>query len=201
MTASNPKLEKFDFNDIDRFIEFIDSSLREVNAVIGVGGYGENRVMYQHSQLFTPEQGEARSIHLAVDLWVPIDTPVFAPLEGSVHSFQDNVGLGNYGPTIILEHAVDGYTFSTLYGHLSKKSPNDLTVGQKIQQGQQVATIGDQNENGSWPPHLHFQIITDMLGNRGDFPGVARPSEREYYLTLCPDPNMILRIPALGWRG
>jgi murein DD-endopeptidase MepM/ murein hydrolase activator NlpD len=197
LTSSNPKLVNFDFNNINKFIEFIDSSLHEANAVIGVGGYGENRVMYQHSQLFTPEQGEARSVHLAVDLWVPAGTPVFSPSDGIIHNFQDNLGLGNYGSTIILEHVSKESKFYTLFGHLSKSSLKNLTVGQKIQHGQQIATIGDQNENGQWPPHLHFQVITDMLGNKGDFPGVCKPSEKDYWLSICPDPNSILNIESL----
>lgn len=197
MTASNPKLANFDFNNINAFIEFINSSLREANAVIGVGGYGENRVMYQHSSLFTPDKGEPRSVHLAVDLWVPASTPVFAPLEGIVHSFQNNQGLGNYGPTIILKHTIDNQDLYTLYGHLSRPSLANLSEGQKIRRGQQIATVGNENENGQWPPHLHFQVITDMLGNTGDFPGVAKPSEQDYWLSICPDPNLILGIEAL----
>ena len=62
---------------------------------------------------------------------------------------------------------------------------------------QQIATIGNKNENGQWPSHLHFQVITDMLHHKGDFPGVASVSEQKYYLTLCLDPNLILRINEL----
>jgi 4-aminobutyrate aminotransferase-like enzyme len=34
-----------------------------------------------------------------------------------------------------------------------------------------------------------------MLENRGDFPGVAAPSERAVWLSISPDPNLIVRIP------
>jgi len=198
MSASNSKLENFDFNDIDAFINFISTSLEENGAMIGVGGYGEDRVMYQHSKLFTPAQGEPRSIHLGVDLWTAAGTPVFSPLPAEVHSFQNNLGLGNYGPAIILKHTQQGVNFYTLYGHLSVSSLKDLKIGQQILAGQQIATLGSQNENGQWPSHLHFQIISDMLGQFGDFPGVCKPSEKEYWLNLCPDPNLILRIGALN---
>jgi hypothetical protein len=57
--------------------------------------------------------------------------------------------------------------------------------------------VGEHHENGGWPPHLHFQIITELLGNRGDFPGVAAPSERSRWLELSPDPNLILQVPGL----
>jgi peptidoglycan LD-endopeptidase LytH len=46
--------------------------------------------------------------------------------------------------------------------------------------------------NGDWPPHLHFQLITDMMGNTGDFPGVCLPEEKQAYKVLCPDPIGIL---------
>jgi hypothetical protein len=44
-----------------------------------------------------------------------------AALDGRVHSFQNNDSLGNYGPTIILEHQVEDLTFYTLYGHFVVK--------------------------------------------------------------------------------
>ncbi|MBI4363426.1 MAG: peptidoglycan DD-metalloendopeptidase family protein [Candidatus Doudnabacteria bacterium] len=151
--------------------------------------------MYRHSQLFNDEQ-EPRSVHLAMDLWVPQGTPVFSPLPGRVHSFQNNDHLGDYGPTIILEHELQGLKFFTLYGHLSRVSLVNLKTSETIRSGQQIAKLGSQNENGSWPPHLHFQIISDMMGKKGDFPGVASISEKDYYLGICPDPNLILRLPA-----
>jgi len=49
--------------------------------------------------------------------------------------------------------------------------------------------------NGGWPPHLHLQLITDLLDKDGDFPGVASPAERSLWLALSPDPNLIARLP------
>ncbi|MEO6446181.1 MAG: aminotransferase class III-fold pyridoxal phosphate-dependent enzyme, partial [Gemmatimonadaceae bacterium] len=50
--------------------------------------------------------------------------------------------------------------------------------------------------NGGWPPHLHFQVICDLLGREGDFPGVARARERAVWLSLCPDPALMVKLPA-----
>ncbi|MFN8458044.1 MAG: aminotransferase class III-fold pyridoxal phosphate-dependent enzyme [Anaerolineae bacterium] len=72
-----------------------------------------------------------------------------------------------------------------------------MVEGQPVKQGERLGKIGDSTVNGGWPPHLHFQIITDMLGRSGEFPGVARPSQREMWLSLSLDPNLILGIPAL----
>lgn len=69
------------------------------------------------------------------------------------------------------------------------------TVGKPVAAGEQIATIGSMDENGGWPPHLHFQIILDMLGKEGDFIGVAPASQRAIWTSICPDPNLILGIP------
>lgn len=195
-TNANMQLADFDISNIQAFSNYISLTLKQARRNIGAGGYGEDRVLYQKSGLFAGE-GEPRSIHLAIDLWLPARTEIFAPLQGSVHSFQDNHNYLDYGPTIIFEHCLDGIKFYTLYGHLSKNSLEGLSIGKNIIKGERVARLGNSSENGQWPPHLHFQIISDMLGRTGDFPGVAKPSEKDYYLGLCPNPNLVLQIPNL----
>ena len=76
-------------------------------------------------------------------------------------------------------------SFFTLYGHLSETS---LPVGTRVKAGQEIARIGDRPGNGDWPPHLHYQIIRDLLGMGCDFPGVANPDMREVFTALSPDP-------------
>jgi len=98
---------------------------------------------------------------------------------------------------LILEHLIEGETFYTLYGHLSESSITDKVEGEQVRRGDLIATLGNETENGHWPPHLHFQVITDMLNNKGDFPGVAPPSAKEYFHRLCIDPNLILKIKKL----
>ena len=70
-------------------------------------------------------------------------------------------------------------------------------LGQTISKGQQLATVGSSDVNGGWTLHLHFQIVTDLLNLNCDFPGVACPSQRRVWLSLCPDPNLIVGIPEL----
>ncbi|HEY7833217.1 MAG TPA: aminotransferase class III-fold pyridoxal phosphate-dependent enzyme, partial [Ktedonobacterales bacterium] len=125
-------------------------------------------------------------------------SPVYAPLDGVVHSLQNNAAPRDYGPTIILRHTVDAgrLTFYTLYGHLSLDSLDGLREGMVVTRGTEIARIGDEQVNGGWPPHVHFQLIADLLDKRGDFPGVARPSQRAVWLSLSPDPNVILGLPA-----
>lgn len=173
------------------FNQKINQLLAENNATVGLGGYGEVRPIYTtDSYLVEGNNGpQWRTVHLGLDVWTAAETPVFAPIAGTIFSFKNNDNDRDYGPTIILEHSpTPDLTFYTLYGHLSLASLHDLKVGQKIEQGQQIATIGAPPENGNWPPHLHFQIILDMLNWTTDFAGVAYPHDRDIWLSICPNP-------------
>lgn len=55
-----------------------------------------------------------RSIHPGIDLFTGKGTEILAPLNGKIHSFQDNNNFGDYGSTIILEHLEKGIKFYTL---------------------------------------------------------------------------------------
>jgi len=154
----------------------------------------EHRTIYAFSSHFDTED-EPRRLHLGVDIWGDAGTPVYSPLDGIVHSYQNNNNIGDYGPTIILQHNLGGLTIYSLYGHLSQKSLEGLTVGQHIAKDQQIAQLGDIDENGQWPPHLHFQLMFDMEGKAGDYPGVCKFSEKEIYRMNIPDPGLILRFP------
>ena len=85
--------------------------------------------------------------------------------------------------------------FWTLYGHLAEDALTQLFPGQPVPKGEAFARIGDYPNNGNWAPHLHFQVVTNLLGMEGTFPGVALPSQRQLWKALSPDPNLILRIP------
>jgi murein DD-endopeptidase MepM/ murein hydrolase activator NlpD len=175
---------------------FVRESLDAANATVGLGGYLENRSWYARSGVFCAGE-EVRTVHLGVDIWTAVGAVVRAPLAGRVHSFQDNHSFGDYGPTIILEHEVDTVRFYTLFGHLSRQSLAELELGQVIARGQEVARLGAPPINGDWPPHLHFQIITDMGGREGDFPGVAARSQVREYALLCPNPALLIRSSLL----
>jgi 4-aminobutyrate aminotransferase-like enzyme/Ser/Thr protein kinase RdoA (MazF antagonist) len=172
------------------------------NVRVGIGRYLEPRILYTTDAFAVAgEHGlERRSIHLGLDLFLEPGAAVYAPIAGVIHSFADNNQPLDYGPCIILEHQVlhrgQEITFYTLYGHLTRSSLEGLRVGQEIAKNQKIAKIGLTSENGNWSPHLHFQIITDLLGMNGDYPGVARPSELEVRKNISPDPNLILQIPA-----
>jgi len=195
--ASTQMPSGLDSAEASAFTTFVFERMRAAGAAAGIGRYDEARTCYRASQ-FRGEGNDGpewRTVHLGMDIFLEPGSEVFAPLDGTLHSFRDNNLPLDYGPTIILEHDAGGTKFFTLYGHLSRESLAGLRDGMAVRKGQQIATIGDVTVNGGWAPHLHFQIIADMLGKRGDFPGVANAREREIWLSLCPDPNLILRMP------
>lgn len=161
----------------------------------GIGRYDEVRPFYTSDayEVRGNEGPEWRTVHIGLDIFMPPGTPVFAPLDGTVHSFQDNARDRDYGPTIILEHRVsETLVFHTLYGHLTRTSLEGLQRGQVVSAGQEFCRIGPMPENGNWSPHLHFQVILNMLGKAGDYPGVAFPALRDVWKSLCPDPWLLL---------
>jgi 4-aminobutyrate aminotransferase-like enzyme/Ser/Thr protein kinase RdoA (MazF antagonist) len=181
--------------EIRQFSKTINKLLEEQNAEIGAGGYGEIRPFYT-SDAFTEPGNRGprwRTVHLGIDIWSEAETEVICPLNGNVHSLRLNEGERNYGPTIILEHRIsEELTFYTLYGHLSLDSIQKLKVGQFLRKGEVFAKTGAAPANGNWPPHLHFQLILDLMSWVGDYPGVAFPEEAAIWLSLCPN-------PAMGW--
>lgn len=176
--------------DLAEFESLIEQLLADAGATVGIGRYGEIRGLYQSKVFVNDDEEEARTVHLGVDVFAPAGTQVCAPFAGRVHSFVDNARPLDYGPTIILEHHFPDApgVFYTLYGHLARSSLCGLETGKNIAAGDRFASIGDHDVNGGWPPHLHFQVMADMLGNRGDFPGVARHSEVGVWKSLCPNP-------------
>jgi murein DD-endopeptidase MepM/ murein hydrolase activator NlpD len=80
----------------------------------------------------------------------------------------------------------------SLYGHLASADLQSLKVGDAITAGQLLCHLGKPEENGGWPPHLHFQLIHDMQTWRGDYPGVCSKRDVDFYRDNCPDPRGVL---------
>ena len=195
LSLENPSLKVIDVSSSAAFEIYINEYLKTRNALVAFGGYNEKRGIYNRSEHFNQQDPETeRNIHLGLDVWCDAGTDVLAPLDGKVHSFKNNQNFGDYGPTIILEHTIQSITFFTLYGHLSEKSIEGLTIGQSFKKGEVIAQLGSAEVNGDYAPHLHFQIIKDLQDNKGDYPGVSNKIDLDFYLGNCPDPNLLLKI-------
>ncbi|MEP7320648.1 MAG: aminotransferase class III-fold pyridoxal phosphate-dependent enzyme [Saprospiraceae bacterium] len=164
-----------------------------------IGSYNEIRPIYT-TDSFKKEKNDGpswRTVHIGQDFFAPFGTEIYAPCAGKIISLKNNIGSRDYGPTIIMQHKDQDLEWYSLYGHLSETSFDLIKEGDSIAQGQQIGFIGNQSENGGWPPHVHFQIILDLLNYTGDFPGVADFKDLNVWLNLCPDPFLITGIKSI----
>ncbi|MEX0660921.1 MAG: peptidoglycan DD-metalloendopeptidase family protein [Balneolaceae bacterium] len=153
----------------------------------GVGGYSERRPgMY-----LAPQYKNERFIHMGVDFWAPAGHPVFSIYDGAVAYIANHQQEGNYGPTLILHHNIGEADIFALYGHLSKKSIEKLSIGQAVKKGERVADLGEKSENGDWHPHLHYQISIKDPGE-ADMPGVVSEEDLAEAQKIYPDPRIVL---------
>ncbi|TMQ19176.1 MAG: aminotransferase class III-fold pyridoxal phosphate-dependent enzyme [Deltaproteobacteria bacterium] len=181
------------------FTERVFAAMRSAGARVAVGRYAEPRLLYV-TPAFAAGDGtldEPRTVHLGLDLFAEAGTPVHAPLPGEVHAADEHSTRLDYGGVIMLRHrSDDGAVFFTLYGHLEPASFAHLRVGQRVARGEPFARLGAPEHNGGWTPHVHFQIITDLLGLGSDFPGVSTASRRDVWCSVSPDANLVIGIPA-----
>ena len=184
----------FDNPEIPRSTQAIEDLMAKTGAEVTIGYYCENRNVYQ-GEAFNPAAASARTFHLGVDVGMPAGTPIYAPLDGVIEIFNNNSTYLDYGPVVILRHKTDkGIPFWTLYGHLSIDSMPDWKIGKEIKAGGLIGRMGKEEENVGWPPHTHFQLLTDLCGMGIDIYGVAPKDEIALWRGISLNPNLVLGI-------
>ncbi|MEM7085275.1 MAG: aminotransferase class III-fold pyridoxal phosphate-dependent enzyme [Bacteroidota bacterium] len=181
-----------EFNNLPLFTHKIEEIQKEHPTKIIANGYLEPRPVYT-SAAYDKEGNtgpESRTVHLGVDFWLPAGTAVHALFDAEIYTAVNDAGYKEYGGLIILKHHEDDITFYTLHGHLTADSPSKFKVGDRVKKGDCIGHLGTPHENGSWSPHLHFQIMLSMLDYKVDFPGVCYPNQISLWKDLCPDPNL-----------
>jgi len=99
------------------------------------------------------------SNHLGVDVANSVGTPIVAAADGIVSHAGPLAGFGNL---VMITHSMNGQTFITLYAHLSSYN---VSVGQKVSKGQNIANMG--STGNSTGPHLHFELHVGSWDWRG----------------------------------
>ncbi len=193
LSTNNPDLGQA-LQDANSCQQYLNSFLNQARGLVAYGGYLEKRRLYKGFEHFQTDSTQQREYHLGVDFWAPSGTGVHSPWAGTVHSWANRLLPGDYGPVIILEHNEADGTFYSLYGHLSTDSLEGLFSGKPIRAGERVGGLGTPGENGGYAPHLHFQVIRDLEGLKGDYPGVCTLADLAFYRQNCPDP-----LPMLGY--
>lgn len=169
--------------DLSRPISQNDRS----HSLYSVGRYDEKRQGLYTEELFKGE----RNLHIGIDLGGPVGSPIHAFYDGEVFLFADNQQAGDYGPTLITKHQIDGTSLYALFGHLSRSSLQQKFEGQKIKRGEIIGYLGHPSENGGWPPHVHFQL-SYKEPSKADMPGTVCDEQREEALRCYPDPRIVL---------
>lgn len=189
LSEKNQDLQLFDTTLAYEWEVYMEQYLLQNQARVAFGGYLEKRNLYDRSEHFEANvSNQKRNIHLGIDFWCKANTSILAFMDGKIHSHGNNSNYGDYGPTLIVEHQLDGQKFYSLYGHLSLDSITDKFAGQIVRKGDVIGSLGTSNVNGDYAPHLHFQIIRDMFDYRGDYPGVCSLESLDFYRENCPNP-------------
>ena len=157
------------------------------NTMYSIGKYDEFRPGLYNSEIFKG----VRNLHVGIDIGGPVGTPVMSVAEGTIAFSGYNAAEGDYGHTVIVHHTIQEQNLWILYGHLSAASTANCIAGNPVSKGEVIAWLGDEDENGGWPPHLHFQLSL-LEPHTHNLPGVVHPDDRDRALRDFPDPRLVL---------
>ncbi|HSR70237.1 MAG TPA: aminotransferase class III-fold pyridoxal phosphate-dependent enzyme [Acidobacteriota bacterium] len=153
----------------------------------GAGGYGQARPALEEHPSRQSEQGrEWPTVRLGLDVLAPPATPVQAPLEGRLEESD--------GPLVLSHHSPAGDRFFSLYRGLERPRRQ---VGETVASGSRLGQVGPSGR-------IQVQLFLDLWAGQDLRPrprpwndGLSYPSQREAWMSICPDPNLILAIPGL----
>lgn len=133
--------------------------------------------------------------HHAIDIYAVTGTPVYASRDGVVQQVvnscpnmsknQKECG-GGYGNYITIKHSSGVYS---RYAHLNSVS---VSVGQKVNAGSQIGTIGTSGRVGA--AHLHFEI---RQNTRGMALGGWDPLDKSRFYYVLPREKNYSKV---GWN-
>lgn len=110
--------------------------------------YGRSRITSYFGNREQPVPG-ASTNHRAIDIGVPVGTPVYSAADGVVVTRGYSNVRGYY---IMVKHADNLYTF---YQHLKSIA---ASAGQTVKKGETIAYSGNTGIGSG--PHLHFEVRT-----------------------------------------
>jgi murein DD-endopeptidase MepM/ murein hydrolase activator NlpD len=193
LANNSPVYENVDIRDQIQLQEYADQLMRENKTNWAVSDFGENReFMFTelgHDQMVSQQ----RFMHLGLDIWVPVNTPIYAPLTGEVVLSEYESGEGNYGGLVIMKHKFNDLVIYAVYGHLAKDQlPAVNTV---IATGEKIGLIGEMDSNGGYFYHTHLQVLTEA-GYQNGFAhkGYSTPEQFQNHQEFCLDPRFLFKL-------
>ena len=100
--------------------------------------------------------------HRGVDIAKPEGDHIYAMADGVVVQSGPADGFGNW---IVIDHTIDGKTYSTVYGHMWDGDLH-VNVGDEVKAGQHIADEGSNGQSSG--PHLHFEVWENGRINGGN---------------------------------
>ena len=127
--------------------------------------------------------------HKGMDFGAPEGTPVYSGSNGTVvaasatctHNFPKgyNCGCGGgYGNHIVID---TGNECAIIYGHLSEVM---VSVGDEVEQGQQIGTVGSTGWSTGY--HLHYEFITNDISGAAPTDVIRRSTMYGYGYSVNP---------------
>ncbi len=166
----------------------------KANPTYSIGRYGEIRpTLY-------PKHFKKRTLHVGIDLGAPQGTPVRSFLDGTIiHQGHDPTPRG-YGEFLISWHPEIKIT--ALWGHIKAHQPSahctSTNFTRDIKKNQIIAHLEAPHKNGSYPPHLHLQLIHGTPLKKSIPPqGVVDPALWPEVSNTYPNPLMVLNLHPL----
>jgi len=164
ISTSSPFRAEFDGRSQRDFNDALFNRIQpQSGAAWSVGAYLEDRsvILTDYPQMIE----QKRFYHLGLDINFPVGTPVHTPLNCEVVRSEYEEGAGNYGGLVVLRCQENGTTFYILIGHLERASLPE--IGKRFNAGEQIARIGDFEDNGEWYHHVHVQVLTEKAYAEG----------------------------------
>lgn len=134
------------------------SAVREVDdgLIIPVEGIATRSLV----DTYRASRGGGSRVHNAIDIMAPRGTPILAAAAGTVERLH-NSRLG--GITIYIRSEDNQWVH--YYAHLDARAPG-LAVGQRVERGQNIGTVGFTGNASPAGPHLHFAVYRMAAGQR-----------------------------------
>lgn len=109
---------------------------------------------------YTQARAGGERLHDAIDIVAPAGTPVVAAAPGIVEKLYYSEGGG--GITAYVRSTDGRWTY--YYAHLEDYAPG-LREGKRLNQGDQIGTVGSTGNARAAGPHLHFAISRKEPGD------------------------------------
>jgi murein DD-endopeptidase MepM/ murein hydrolase activator NlpD len=178
--SSQYKVQEKSYDELIKMAKAKSKMLASIPAIQPVANKNLTRVASGYGYRIDPIY-RTRKMHKGIDFTAPKGTKVYATGDGVVKKVSR--ARWGYGTHIVISH---GYSYTTLYGHLSR---TNVRPGQKVKRGQLIGLVGSTGK--STGPHLHYEVAKNgtQVNPIGYFYNDLSAEEYEQILELSSNAN------------